>query len=63
MDFKGVMTECKGSDPLPSSNCQVGSHTENAPSQAWSQLWNTMKNNGFGQSTLNYTTNIHYQGQ
>lgn len=63
MQFSALITECQGSDPLPVSDCQVGNHTELAPNQAWRQLRNTLNSNGVGQASLDYTTNIKYQGQ
>ncbi len=62
MFFYGVMTECSGSDPLPTGSCWVSLNGdyENAPNQAWWQLWNTLNANGVGQSTLNYSTNVKW---
>ncbi len=59
MTFLGELTECSGGDVLPSSNCMTkyGS-TQWAPIQAWTNLWNTLNNRGFGQASLDYSTNI-----
>jgi hypothetical protein len=61
MTFLGELTECSGGDPLPSSNCQAGGQTEWAPTQAWNNLWNTLNTLGFGQVSLDFSTNIRYQ--
>jgi hypothetical protein len=63
MIMYGVTTECSGSDPLPSANCYVSGNNdyEFAPNQAWNALMSAMSNDGVGQSTIPYATNIQYQ--
>lgn len=64
MDFVGVMTECTGGDPLPTGDCWVGGNINEwqySPTKAWNEFWNALINNGVGEQSLDYATNIRYQ--
>lgn len=58
MFYKGVLTDCNQSDPITGTYC-AGSSTAWTPTYAWQQLWNKVSSQG----TLDYATNIKYQGQ
>lgn len=60
--FTGVMAECQQADPIPTTTCGTPAG-ENAPNQAWLDLWNTMNGWGVGQASLDFSSDIRYQVQ
>jgi hypothetical protein len=57
--YMGVMVTCRDAYPLGTScSNPAGWFT---PSQGWNALWNDLINNGVGQSSLDYATNIKSQ--
>ncbi len=62
MIFMGVMTTCRQADPITGNTCTTpaGWFT---PYAGWNDLWNKLIANQVGQSSLDYATNIKFQGQ
>lgn len=61
MNFMGVMTECKQDDTIGGDFCAPPKQAEYTPNRALFEFMNRLNNNGVGQSTLDYATNIRDQ--
>lgn len=56
MTYQGVLTDCNQADEITGNTCY--SSNAYSPTYAWQQLWSKIT-----QSSLDYATNIKYQGQ
>jgi hypothetical protein len=62
--FSGVLSECHNTYPLPQTNTTCSNPSgEYVPYSAWRALWSDLQANGVGQTSLNYASNIKFQGQ
>ncbi len=61
MQLKGSLTECEQLyDPITGTYCSTPAG-EFTPSEAWSQIWKALRDNGYGQASLEHSSNIQSQ--